>query len=174
MTINNMYDINLITKYIGYNIYVKMSDLNLKENSLLLFQNSSIRLKLSNGSVFEYLGTFKYTDNKIDKNTNSLAVYTHFKNDNQLLLPNSFVTVEVNSQFKNTVLISKELVQMLPDGNFLFIARNNLPQKVKIKILAETDTNYIIENSFQPDDLLIIGKLPDIPHGATIHFNIVN
>ncbi len=148
--------------------------LNLKENSLLLFQNSSIRLKLSNGSVFEYLGTFKYTDNKIDKNTNSLAVYTHFKNDNQLLLPNSFVTVEVNSQFKNTVLISKELVQMLPDGNFLFIARNNLPQKVKIKILAETDTNYIIENSFQPDDLLIIGKLPDIPHGATIHFNIVN
>ena len=36
ITINNMYDINLITKYIGYNIYVKMSDLNLKENEYLL------------------------------------------------------------------------------------------------------------------------------------------
>lgn len=147
--------------------------LNLKENNPLLFQNATIRLKLSNNAIFEYSGSFKYTDNKIDKNTNSLAVYTYFKNDNQLLLPNSFVTVEIKHQFKNTVLINKELVQMLPAGNFITIARNNIPQKVKIDILADSGTDYIVKNSFHPDDLFILDKLPNIPQGASLHFNLV-
>lgn len=34
--INNINDINLITKYIGYNVYVKKSDLQLEENEYLL------------------------------------------------------------------------------------------------------------------------------------------
>lgn len=148
--------------------------LDLKENNPLLFQNSSIRLKLSNGSIFEYSGTFKYTDNQINKSTDSLAIYTYFQNDNQLLLPNSYVNVEVNHQFKNTVLVEKELVQLLPEGNFIIVARNNVPQKIKINILADTGTDYIIENTFQVGDLLILEKLPKMPSGATLHFNIVN
>ncbi len=148
--------------------------LNLKENSPLLFQNASIHLKLSNNAIFEYSGIFKYTDNQIDRNTNSLAIYIYFKNKNQLLLPNSYVTVEVRHRFKNTVLIEKEFVQLLPDGAFVSIARNNSPFKMKVNILADAGANYIVENSFHSGDLLILDKFSKIPNGATIRFNIVD
>ena len=36
MTIDDLYDINDILKYVGYNVYIKRSDLNLKESEYLL------------------------------------------------------------------------------------------------------------------------------------------
>ncbi len=148
--------------------------LDLKENNPPLFQDCSIRLILSNGTAFEYSGDFKYTDNQIDKSTNSLAVYTYFRNDNYQLFPNSYVTIEVNRQFKNTVLISKELVQLLPNGNFITIARNNVPQHIPVQILADTGENYIIKNVFQSGDLLLLENLPNLSKGTLVHFNIIS
>ena len=148
--------------------------MNLKENNHPLFQDCSIRLILSNGTAFEYSGDFKYTDNQLNKSTNSLAVYTYFRNDNYQLFPNSYVTVEVNRQFKNTVLISKELVQMLPNGNFITIARNNVPQHIPVQILADTGESYIIKNVFQSGDLLLLENLPNLSKGTLVHFNIVS
>ena len=36
ITVNDWYDINLITKYIGYNVYVRKEDLNLKDDEYLV------------------------------------------------------------------------------------------------------------------------------------------
>ena len=84
--------------------------LNLTKQSNTPFKYSVIKLKTANGNTFKYNGTFKYTDNKINKATNSLAVYVDFKNDDIELLPNSFVNIEVFNLLKDVILIDKTLV----------------------------------------------------------------
>ena len=53
--------------------------LNMKDGGSL-FKDSVIKLRLPNGRQYEYAGEFKYTNNELNKSTNSLAVYAYFKN----------------------------------------------------------------------------------------------
>ena len=124
------------------------------------FSDTVIKLKMANGAMYKYDGVFKYTDNQINKETNSIAVYAYFKNDDNKLLPNEFVTVEVFKTFKDTVLIDKNLINMRNNGNFIMIYRNEQPIEVPIYIVSETDTLYVVKNTFDKDDLII--STPDL------------
>ena len=115
-----------------------------------------IKLKMPNGKLYENNGEFKYTDNQINKQTNTIAVYAYFKNDKNKLLPNEFVTVEVFIVFKDSVLIDKNLVTMRNNGNFIIIYRNGQPIEFPIQIISETDNVYVIKNTFDKNDLIIL------------------
>lgn len=144
--------------------------LDMLKDSDKLFKDSVIKLKTANGENFEYTGTFKYTDNTINKNTNSLSVYADFRNDKNKLLPNAFVTVEVYKDLKNVILIDKNYVKMKENGYFVNIAQNDKITQHKIKIITEMDNKYVVENSFESGDLLV---LDDIKTSTTtnIKFN---
>lgn len=138
-----------------------------------LFKNSVIRLKLPNGKIYEYAGEFKYTNNEINKSTNSLAVYSYFENPKNELLPNAYVTVEVQKIFKNSVLVNKDFVKMQTDGDFLAISHNNQIIKQKIEILSDHGNQYVLNNTFGKDDLLILDDTSNIPQNAKIDFKII-
>lgn len=138
------------------------------------FDNSTIRLTLSNGQDYKYAGAIKYTDNQINKNTNSLAVYAYFKNDENLLLPNSFVTVDVYRTFKDSVLLDKDIVKITDNGYFLNIARDDKITTVPIDIISEKDDKFIIKNIFKPNDLIVLDDVGQIPQNTEIKFKISN
>ena len=148
--------------------------LNMAQSEKNLFNDSIIRLKTANGKIFSYPGEFKYTDNEINKTTNSLAVYTYFKNDKNELLPNSFVTVEVEKIFKDSVILDKNFIKMETTGNFVVIARNNAITKVKADIIADKNNQYVLRNTFNAGDLLILDDVSNLKSGANIHFDIIN
>ncbi len=138
-----------------------------------LFKDSVINLRLANGTLFKNKGEFKYTNNSLTRNTNSLSVYTYFKNENNELLPNSFVTVEVSKTFKDSVFIDKKFIQMKDDGNFITLAHGNIIKTIPIKILASVENKYLVENTFQNGDLLILGDTKNLHSGTKVHFNIL-
>lgn len=138
-----------------------------------LFENSAIRLRLPNGEIFKHTGEFKYTNNEVNQSTNSLAVYTYFNNPQNELLPNAYVTVEVQKSFKNAVSVDKNFVKMQTDGNFLILAHNNIITKQKVEILSEKDNQYVLKNTFGTNDLLILDDTSNIPQNAKIDFKIV-
>ena len=137
------------------------------------FKDSVIKLKTADGSFFENNGTFKYTDNKIDKKTNSLAIYADFENNNNLLLPNTFVNIEVYQKISNAISIDKNIVIMKEKGNFINIARDEKIKTIPIDILAEEKDKYIIHNNFKNSDLVILDNIDNIKEGAVLEFNIV-
>ena len=148
--------------------------LNMLQNEQPLFNNSIIRLKTANGKIFPHSGEFKYTDNEINKTTNSLAIYTYFKNDKSELLPNSFVTVEIEKVFKNSVIIDKNFIKMDTSGDFVVIARNNLLKKIKVEIIADKNNQYVLKNTFNAGDLLVLDDVSNIKNDMNIHFNIIH
>ena len=136
------------------------------------FKDSVIKLTLANGKVFKYTGQFKYSDNKFDTHTNSLAVYAYFQNDENELLPNAFVNIDIYKTFKDSVYINKSLINMKPDGYFLNVARNDKIIQQSVFILGEKNNGYVIKNTFLPNDLIITDKLGELPKKAKIIFNI--
>ena len=137
------------------------------------FKNSVIKIILPNGKTFKYTGQFKYTDNQINSHTNALAVYAYFENNENDLLPNTFVTVEVYHTFQNSLAINKNLVQMTNSGYFINIGRDNHILHLPIQILAEKDDTYIVKNDFNAGDLLIADNVPDISDNTKINFNLI-
>ncbi len=139
-----------------------------------LFKNCVIQIRTADGKLFEHNGTFKYTDNKINKSTNSLAVYAYFQNDKNELLPNSFVTVEVTRVFKNTVSVDKSFIKMKPSGNYLNILRHNMPLTIKAEIIADNGNQYILKNTFLAGDLLLLSPAPNTTGQPDFKINIIN
>ena len=141
-------------------------------NNEPVFKDSVIKLVLANGKTFKYPGKIEYTDNKVSKKTNSLAVYAYFRNHDKELLPNAFVTIEAYHTFKNAVLLDKNHINMEPSGSFLNIVRKNHLLNIPIKILAEKENQYIIKNTFLSGDMLILDDTSSLNKTTNISFNI--
>lgn len=72
ITVNNLYDLNLVDKYIGKSIFINRSKLNLKNDEYLLFE--LIGFSVYDGEIF--LGKVK--DIMYNKNNNFLCVDNFF------------------------------------------------------------------------------------------------
>ena len=121
-----------------------------------MFKNKEIMLKLSDGKTFSNKGAFKYTDNTIDKSSNSIDIYADFKNIGNTLLPNAYVTVLVKEVFNNALKISKEYVLLDTKSVYVYIIRDGKIIRENLNILADNDTFFIVQNTFLPNDKLII------------------
>ena len=111
-----------------------------------MFKNKEIMLKLSDGKTFSNKGAFKYTDNTIDKSSNSIDIYADFKNIGNTLLPNAYVTVLVKEVFNNALKISKEYVLLDTKSVYVYIIRDGKIIRENLNILADNDTFFIVIN----------------------------
>lgn len=125
------------------------------------FDDETLFLKLPNGQIFENTGSFRYTDNSIDKSTTSMAVYADFKNIGKTLTPNAYVTVLSQNLLKNAVAVKKNLVLLANDGNFVYLVRQGKLIKEKVEILASKDENFILKNTFRSGDAIVTDAVND-------------
>lgn len=130
------------------------------QNGGALFQNEKIKLKLANGKTFEKTGKFQFTDNSLNKNTNSLSVYADFDNADKELIANAYVDVLVEKVFKNGVIIPRSLVSMQPEGDFVYTVKDNRLNQTKIDVIAELDNdNYLVRNNFATNEFLVTDQV---------------
>ncbi len=123
------------------------------------FYDDKIYLKLADGKIFANAGKFKYTDNSINAASNALAVFADFDNIGKTLVPNAYVTVLVKHTFKYSVQISKNLILLENDGNYVFIIRDGKIIKEKVNILASEKNDFILENTFKKGDAILTEKM---------------
>ena len=123
-----------------------------------MFDNEVISLKLADGRIYEYKGNFEYADNEIDRNTNSIAVYAKFENPQQMLIDKAYVTVLLAKKYKG-ILVDKDLVNLEPGGNFVYVEQNGIAKKHQAVILSELNNQYVLKNNFLPDMRLVASKI---------------
>ncbi len=137
-----------------------------------LFKKEEIMLKLSNGHIFPNKGTFKYTDNSIDKSSNSINIYVDFENVGKTLLPNTYVTVLVKEVFNDALKISKEFIYLNAEGAYVYIIKNGKIAKENLTILADDDTFFIVQNTLNTSDQLITQTIKPNDLGKKANPNI--
>lgn len=123
-----------------------------------MFDDERIRLRLADGSIYDYDGVFKYSDNQIDRTTNSVAIYADFENPKQKLIDKAYVTVMIAKDYKG-ILINKDLVTLQSENSFVYVTEGNIVKKHNVKILAESGNNYVLENNFSLAMKLVAEKI---------------
>ena len=132
-----------------------------------MFDKEKIRLVLADGSRYEHEGFFEYTDNAIDRKTNSIAVYAKFANPQKQLVDNAYVTVEVEKQYTG-VAVAKQLVLLEPEGAKVDVVRGDEIKAHMTTILTEDNDKYILQNNFENGDELVIEKSAPTKDGQKV------
>lgn len=114
-----------------------------------------VKLQLSDGQKYPFVGKIIYTENALDKNTNTLAVYAEFSNPQRLLIPNAYVKVFLEHVYKKVFLLPKNLLYMQNDGNYAYGVKDGKVALLKVEIIAEQGDNYLLENNLQKDEFIL-------------------
>ncbi len=124
------------------------------------FSDWKVKLRLSNGMIFDYVGKVKYWDNEVSSSTSSVRVFADFENPNKVLYTNAYVDVIMEKNLKNVIIIPQSAVYLQEGESYVYIVgENNKPQKVFITLGNQYETNFIITNGLLEGDILILNKL---------------
>lgn len=134
------------------------------------FDGEKIQLRLANGEIFAAAGTFQYTDNEIDRSTNSISIYVDFPNADKTLIANAYVDVFLERQYQDQVLINKKYVTLNSNGNYINVMKNHELKQVAINVITAVDDGYLVTNRFAADEYLVTDKLGRVAPNAK--FNI--
>ncbi len=138
-----------------------------------LFANENIRLRLANGDLYPLAGEFKFTDNQIDKNTGSIAIYADFANPDHELTANAYVDVLLERTLKGGYLVRQNHVLLTPDGAYVYTVRNQRLSKIPVTIVAEQNGNYVLSNKFASDEYLVIDKVGKTVPDAKLKIKVI-
>ena len=134
----------------------------------------SVRVRLANGELLPQAGEIKYTSNIIDKNTNSLAVYAEFANPDNRLMPNAYVQILLEREYKNVVLIPKQRIIMKTDGDYVYTVLNGVLNLHKLHVFGENDNMYVAENNFTSDEYIVADTAEAVRLGEDVPYKIIN
>jgi len=137
-------------------------------------QTMVVKVQLADGTILPQTGVIKYTDNQIDANTNSLAVYSEFDNPDNKLMPNAYVEVLLEREYKNTVLVAKPYVIMKPDGDYVYTILNGVANLHKIHIWGEVDNHFAIEDNFDKNEYIVEDSIENIVVGESVTYKVIN
>lgn len=139
-----------------------------------LFANEIIKLKLANGEIFTKNGLYKFADNTINRNTNSIAVFADFENADKTLVANAYVDVIVDKTYEDGVLVKQNYILQEADGNYVYVVNGSQLAKIKVYIVATVGTDYLLRNDFKTGDYLIIDDVKGLPKNQKIKIKVVN
>ncbi len=140
----------------------------IKNNKETLFKGENIKLRLANNILYPYSGEFKFTDNEINRSTNSISVYADFANPDKMLVANAYVDVLLEKKLNDVYLIRQNYVDMSSGGNFIYTVRGGKIYKNAIEISGIKGDNYVVSANFASDEYLVTDKVKKIPEGTKV------
>ena len=143
-----------------------------KHGGVNLFNDVQISLRLADGSIYKEKGKFRFTDNQIDKTTNSISVFADFINNDKLLVANSYVDVLLSKKLKDVYLINQNYATLTNKGAFIYVIEKNKLKQVLLKIVGYFEDAYVVENKFRSDEFLVTDRVGKIASGTTIKMKL--
>lgn len=101
-----------------------------------ILKYGSVRVILSDGTLFNEKARVALVDNKVNAKTNTITMWATFSNKNLALLPGSFVTVILSSEAAGTRLptvLPSALIMGNNHYSVWVLNKNNIPQKRAVK-----------------------------------------
>jgi len=137
------------------------------------FADTSVRLILPNGEAYDQTGSLEFTDNAIDRQTNSMAMYALFDNPDGKLVTNAYVTVLTQRPYADTVAILQKSVSFSDKGARVQVINNGVLASKAVDILDQRDNVYIVKNVFAKDDFVLSSPIASLPSNRSVRLNAV-
>lgn len=140
----------------------------ISKGASFLFSGDKIKLRLANGEVSKKEGTFQFTDNAVDRKTNSIAVFADFENEDRALVANAYVDVLIAKTYENGVLIPQNLVTLGSNANYVYVINNSELKRIPVEIVNTVGGSYLVKNVFEPKSWLVTDKVGNYRDGQKV------
>ena len=134
--------------------------------------NASIKteLVLPNGKILVNHLMSRFTDNEINSDTATLAVYAEYNNDSGLLIPGNYVDIRIgDSEAKTAILIPQAAVAQDEHGNYVMVVdENDIANERRVVLGDSLEDKQIILDGLQTSDRVIIQGLQKVSDGQKV------
>ena len=155
-----------------------VSDKEYLTSKLLRQQNGegSIRSEiiLPNGQTIENHFKSRFTDNEINTDTATIAVYAEYKNDEGLLIPGNYVDVKIGpKETQTSLLVPQSAVAQDEHGNYVMIVKDGIAEERRVTLGETIGTKQVVKSGLTKDDKVIIQGLQKASNGAKVNAQLI-
>ena len=141
-----------------------------------IFSGLKVTLALPNGKTYPETGKLAFLDNQVDPQTGTVSIYADFPNPQALLLPGSFVTVNITqAKPQDKPLVPVAAVQTDKSGKFvLLVGPDNKVKQQSVSVGAQIAQNYIVDNGLNPGQHVIVEGSQKVKAGQTVNPSVTS
>lgn len=134
------------------------------------------RVELPNGKVVRMTSTSEFIDNTIDTNTATIAVYGEFSNDDGILVPGSYVNMNIDSGApQQAVVISQASVGQDEHGNYVMVVNDDgIVEQRRVALGEVMGDRQIAKLGLKAGDRIIVQGLQKVSDGTKVRAENVN
>jgi len=140
------------------------------ENSQLKGAGKSIKLQLSDGSIYPHIGHLSFADRQIDPTTGAMTFEAAFDNPEKLLRPGQYVKVIVVTDVRQAALVIPQRAVMEMQGIYQVYVLSD-SNKVQLQIIQAGPTfedAYVVEDGLKAGDKIAFGGTALLRNGTVI------
>ena len=152
----------------------------LTDKEFINFKNSEnqkmkARLILPNGSsvIKEFLSTF--IDNEVSTNTATVAVYGDFENEDEMLVPGSYVQIALLLDDAKAVLVPQAALAQDENGFYAFVVtEDNIAQERRLQLGDVIGDKQIVLSGLNDGDKVVVKGVQKLKHGQKVQAALVS
>lgn len=131
----------------------------------------ALTLLLPNGAAYPRPGKVEFIDNQVDTSTGTLTVYGLFPNPDGLLIPGSYVSVEVKrAKPEERPVIAVQAVQNEQQGQFvLVVGAGDKVEQRRVKVGRQVGQDYIVEAGIKGGERVIVEGVQKVHPGEVVN-----
>lgn len=128
------------------------------------------RIQLPNGEFIEKISVDEFVDNSIDTNTATIAVYGEFDNSDKLLVPGSYVNMDIASgEARKALVVSQAALGQDEHGNYVMTVNDEgLVEQHRVALGEVLGDKQIVEAGLKAGDRVIIQGLQKVRNGIKV------
>jgi membrane fusion protein (multidrug efflux system) len=130
-----------------------------------------VGLHLPDRSTYGQTGTISFFNNQVDPQTGTVSVYVDFPNPDRLLLPGSFVSVDVrNAQPEERAMVSVAAVQTDQNGHYvLTVAPDGTVHQQPVTLGRQIAQDFIVTKGLSAGDRVIVEGVQKVRPGEKVN-----
>lgn len=133
--------------------------------------NTKVKLKLEDGSIYPIEGRLAFSDASVDQTTGSVTLRAVFSNPNQLLLPGMFANAQiVQGIIPNAILVPQAAVTRTPTGQAIVMIANQkgMVETRPIQTSGTHGQSWIVTQGLNVGDRIIVDGVAKVKEGQQV------
>ena len=130
----------------------------------------TVKIKLSDGSLYNEEGKLDFIDNKIDRDLGTIKLRATFSNKERKLIPNEFVRVILtsNSESKELIIPQSAVLESVNGKYVWVIDENNCAKQKDIEVSGAYGDNWVVSGGLNEGDKVISSNLQMMRQGVKV------
>ena len=138
--------------------------------------NIRTQLVLPNGKVMQNHFMSRFTDNEVNSDTATIAVYTEFNNDEGYLIPGNYVKMMIGTKDDVTaLLVPQAAVAQDENGNYVVVVdENDIATERRVVLGDVIGENQVVMDGLAQDERVVVQGLQKVRDGQKVRPSLIN